>query len=180
MLYIFPYNIVCNLFSNCSVEISLFPKVASPKLFLYFRELFKDFTARYAFDYPNHSRYRVSWGKRNQYVNMIFRYFTSIYFKIKMTCYFKEKLLHSWDFRHFFTIKKTNGRLFEILQPKKFVVALEEIKQLGFSAEIEVWGDNFDYIERSFLEIISLLELPPDIVTSNTLPFIMAEHLGLL
>jgi len=96
MLYIFSYNIVRNLFSNCSIEISLFPKVSSPKLFFNFWELFKNFTTRYAFDYPNHSRYRVSWGKRNQYVNVIFRYFTSIYFKIKMTCYFKKKLLYSW------------------------------------------------------------------------------------
>ena len=31
----------------------------------------------------------------DQYVNMSFRHFTSVYFKIKMTCYFNKKLLHS-------------------------------------------------------------------------------------
>jgi len=96
ILNVFPYYIVCNLFSNCSVEITLFPKMASPKFIPNLRKLFENLTARYAFDYPNHFRYRVPWGKRNQYVNVIFRYFTSIYFKIKMTCYFKKKLLYSW------------------------------------------------------------------------------------
>ena len=71
-------------------------RMASPKFFLNFRELFKNLAARYAFDYPYYFRYRISWWKRNQYVNVIFRYFASIYLKIKMTRYLKKKLLYSW------------------------------------------------------------------------------------
>ena len=93
---VIPYHIIGNLFSNCSVEISLFPKVASPKLILNFRELVKNLAARYTLYYPYHFRYRVSWGKRNQYVNVIFSHCTSIYFKIKMTGYFIKKLFYSW------------------------------------------------------------------------------------
>ena len=96
MIDIPSYYVVCYLFSNCSVEISLLPKVASPKFILNFRELVKNLAARYTLDYPDHFRYRVSWGKRNQNVNMIFRHCTSIYFKIKMTGYFIKKLFYSW------------------------------------------------------------------------------------
>ncbi len=96
ILNVFPYYIVCNLFSNCSVEVALFPEMASPKFLLNFRELFKNLASRYAFDYPNHFRYRISWWKRDQYVNVIFRCFASIYLKIKMIRYLKKKLLYSW------------------------------------------------------------------------------------
>ena len=96
MLNIFPDNIVSYLFSNCYIEISLFPKVTSPKFFFYFRELLKNYTSRYAFYYSNNLRYRISWRKGYQYVNVIFRYFTSIYFKIKTTCDFIKKLLNSF------------------------------------------------------------------------------------
>ena len=114
MLNVFSYYIVCNLFSNCSEEITLFPKMTSPKFIRNFRELFKYLAARYAFDYPNHFRYRIPWGKRYQYVNVIFRYFTSIYFEIKMTCYFKKKLLYSWSnffIKDLFSIFRTPNQM---------------------------------------------------------------------
>ncbi|NVM54270.1 MAG: hypothetical protein HWN66_11260 [Candidatus Helarchaeota archaeon] len=91
-----------------------------------------------------------------------------------------EILLLSWDFQPHFTIKKTSGKLFEILRPLKFIVALEQIDQLGYSAEIELWGEDLTKIENTFLEIISLLDIPMENVTSNTLPYIVAEHLDLL
>jgi len=90
-----------------------------------------------------------------------------------------QAILHSLDFRHLFTIEKTNGKLFEILEPRKFNVAVEKITHLGYSAEIELWGDEITIIEKNFLEIISLLDIPPNNVSSNSLPFIIADHLGL-
>ena len=107
MLYILPYHIVCYLFSHRSAEISLFPEMASPKFFLNFRELIENLTARYTFQYSNYFRYRISRWKRYQYVNVIFRYFTTVYFKIKMARYLRKKLLNSWtDFinKNFFPV----------------------------------------------------------------------------
>ena len=91
-----------------------------------------------------------------------------------------EALLHSWEFRPVFKIEKLNGKLYEIEHPKKFIIAVEEITQLGFSAEIERWGENLLSIEKEFLEIIKLLEIPLELVTSNTLPYIVAERLNIL
>jgi hypothetical protein len=91
MLNIFPYHIIGDLFSNCSIKISLFPKMTSPKLFLHTGEFVENLTTGYTFQNPNDSRYRISRRKRKQNMNMIFGNFTSVYFKIKVTRYFKEK-----------------------------------------------------------------------------------------
>ena len=58
--------------------------------------------------------------------------------------------------------------------------AVEKIAQLGYSAEIELWGEDIVEIENKFLEILNLLEIPLNLVTSNTLAYIVAEHLDLL
>ncbi len=93
-----------------------------------------------------------------------------------------EALLDSWDFRLFFKIEKTDGKLYEVRINEKqtFIVAVEDITQLGYSAEIELWGEKFDEIEKLFLVIINLLEIPLTDVTSNSLPYIVAQHLKLL
>lgn len=90
-----------------------------------------------------------------------------------------EALLHAWDFKLHYKIEKKSGKLFEVIRPQKFVIAVEEIAQLGYSAEIELWGEDLARIEKKFLDIISFLDIPMDSVTSNTLPYIMAENLGL-
>jgi len=91
-----------------------------------------------------------------------------------------EALLQAWDFKLLFKIEKTEGKLYEVEVPLKFIIAVEAIAQLGYSAEIEMWGENLEEIEQGFLKILTLLEIPRDVVTSNTLPYIMAKHLNLL
>jgi len=96
MLNISSDYIVCYLFPNGSEEISLFPKMTSPKLFLNLRKFFENLTARYAFHNPYYFRYRISGRKRHQYVDMIFSNFTSIYLKIKVLCYLNKKFFDSF------------------------------------------------------------------------------------
>jgi adenylate cyclase class IV len=91
-----------------------------------------------------------------------------------------EALLAAWDFRLYFKIEKTDGKLYKIEHPTKFVVATEKIAGFGYSAEIERWGEDIHNIEKEFLEIVNLLGLPMNAITSNTLPYIIAKHLDLL
>jgi adenylate cyclase class IV len=91
-----------------------------------------------------------------------------------------EALLLSWDFHPYFQIEKADGKLYEILHPVKFIIAVEEITQFGYSAEIELWGSDLAHIETLFISILSTLEIPLELVTSNPLPYIIAEHLGLV
>lgn len=90
-----------------------------------------------------------------------------------------EALLRSWDYIPYFRIEKTDGSLYEIPQPLKFIVAVEEIAQFGYSAEIELWGENVLKIEEQFLTILSILKIPQTAVNSNPLPYIIAKHIGL-
>ncbi|MDD1779468.1 MAG: hypothetical protein LUQ65_15000 [Candidatus Helarchaeota archaeon] len=90
-----------------------------------------------------------------------------------------EAILRAWDYVPYFQIEKTNGNLYEIPQPLKFVVAVEEIAQFGYSAEIELWGEDILKIEERFLTILSVLKIPQTAVNSNPLPYIIAKHLGL-
>ena len=95
MIDIPSYYVVCYLFPNCSVEISLFPEMTTPKLFLNLRKFFEYLTARYTFQNPYYFRDRISGRERQQYMNMIFRNFTSVYLKIKMVCYLNKKFFNS-------------------------------------------------------------------------------------
>ena len=95
MIYIPSYYIICYLFSNCSVEVSLFPKMTTPKLFLNLWKFFEDLTTRYTFQNAYHFGYRISGRERQKYMDMIFRYFTSVDLKIKMLCYLNKKFFNS-------------------------------------------------------------------------------------
>lgn len=91
-----------------------FALLASPKFFLNLRELIENLTARYTFQYSNYFRHRISRWKRYQYVNVIFRDFTTVYFKIKMARYLKKKLLHPWtDFinKNLFPVFRTPDQM---------------------------------------------------------------------
>lgn len=90
-----------------------------------------------------------------------------------------QSLLSSWDFQLRFQVEKTRGKLFEITQPLKFILAFEHIAQLGYSVEIEAWGADLTEIEQKFSQILSLLDIPLENASSNTLPFIVAAHLHL-
>ena len=94
ILYIIPYYIISYLFTPCPIKISLFLKMTSPELLFNFRKFLENLTIRNAFQNSNYSGNRISRWKRNQYVNMILRYLTSLYFKIKMTCNFIKKLFY--------------------------------------------------------------------------------------
>ncbi len=91
-----------------------------------------------------------------------------------------QALLLAWDFVPFFQIKKEEGQLYEIKKPKRFIIALEKIHNFGYSAEIEVWGNTIENVEITFLKFLSLLKIPLQSVSSNTLPYIIAEHHKLL
>jgi adenylate cyclase class IV len=91
-----------------------------------------------------------------------------------------EALLLSWDFHPYFQIEKTDGKLYEIGRPIKFIIAVEKITEFGYSAEVELWGNDLTHIEELFSNILSVLETPLEAVTSNPLPYIIAEQLGLL
>ncbi len=91
-----------------------------------------------------------------------------------------QKLLQSWDFKFHFMIQKTSGKLYEVLHPQKFIIAVEEIAELGYSAEIEMWGEEIEAIENSFKNVLSLLGVPLANVKSSSLPYLVAEKLNLL
>ena len=91
---IIPNHIIGDLFSNCSIKITLFPKMPSPELFLYFWKFFKNLTARYTFQNAHDFRNRVPRRKRKQNVNVFFGNFATVNFKIKMTRYLNEKFFN--------------------------------------------------------------------------------------
>ena len=89
---IFSYYFVSYLFTNCSKEISLLPKVTTPQFLFDLWKLFKNFAPRNALQYPNNFCYRIPGWKRYQNVNMIFCNLTSINLKIKMLANLFENL----------------------------------------------------------------------------------------
>ena len=139
MLYIFPYHIVCYLFSNCSVEISLFPEMTTPKLFLNLRKFFEYLAARYTFQNPYYFGDRISGRERQQYMNMIFRNFTSVYLKIKMVCYLNKKFFNS-------ILNATSEDLFPVFRtPYQMIFRFINRRTCSFyiHAEHFIWKDVF-------------------------------------
>ena len=94
MLYIFPYHIIRDLLSDCSKEVPLLPKVASPKFLFRLGKFFENSTARDTLNYSNYFGNRIPGWKRNQQVNMVLCYFAAIYFKIKMARDLFKKLFY--------------------------------------------------------------------------------------
>ena len=94
MLYIFPYHIISDLFSECSKEVPLLPKVASPKFLFRLGKFFENCTARDTLNYSNYFGNRIPGWKRNQEMSMVLCYFTAVYFKIKMAGDLFKELLH--------------------------------------------------------------------------------------
>jgi len=96
VLYIIPYHIISDLLSCCSIEIALFPEMTSPKPLLHFRKFPENIAARNTLQNSNYPRNRIPRRERNQYVNMVLRYLTTVYFKIKMASYLIKKLFYPW------------------------------------------------------------------------------------
>ena len=70
--------------------------MAAPKLFLGFGEFLESLTAGNTFQNSIHSRNRIPRWKGNQYVNMILRYFPTVYLKIKMAGHLQKKPFCPW------------------------------------------------------------------------------------
>ncbi len=89
-----------------------------------------------------------------------------------------QTLLKDWNFELWFLIEKEEGYLYKIIKPFELTIALEKIKNLGYTAEIELWGENTKDIYMKFQKSISLLKLNPKTITYKPLPKIVYEHLS--
>ena len=84
---------LCRYFiSYGSGEISVFPKLSTPKLFLHFRIFSKDHARADTLQHAYNFRYTIARWKRQKYVNMVLSYFHRIYRKSMVYGYFFEYL----------------------------------------------------------------------------------------
>ncbi len=84
---------LCRYFiSYGSGEISIFPKLSTPKLFLHFRIFSKDHARADTLQHAYNFRYTIARWKRQKYVNMVLSYFHRIYRKSMVYGYFFEYL----------------------------------------------------------------------------------------
>ncbi|NVM05162.1 MAG: hypothetical protein HWN67_22775 [Candidatus Helarchaeota archaeon] len=88
-----------------------------------------------------------------------------------------QTLLKEWNFELWFLIEKEEGHLYKIIKPFELTIALEKIKSLGYTAELEFWGENIQEIYKKFQKSISLLKLNPKTITYKPLPQIFYENL---
>lgn len=94
VLNIISDDLVSYMLTHCSEKISLFPKMATPKFLLNSWKFFKNFTCGNTLQDSYYLCNRIPWWKRNQYMNMVFGYLTSINFKIKVNRDLIKNLLH--------------------------------------------------------------------------------------
>ena len=84
---------LCRYFiSYGSGEISVFPKLSTPKLFLHFRIFSKDHARADTLQHAYNFRYTIARWKRQKYVNMVLSYFHRIFRKSMVYGYFFEYL----------------------------------------------------------------------------------------
>ncbi|MHA1299973.1 MAG: hypothetical protein ACTSO9_11180 [Candidatus Helarchaeota archaeon] len=88
-----------------------------------------------------------------------------------------QTILNDWNFKFWFLINKEEGTLYEIKNPFHITFVVEKIKDLGYTAEIEVWGENKDEIYDNFKKIIEVLEINKKRITYKSLPKIYQEKL---
>ncbi|MCK5588028.1 MAG: hypothetical protein KAI34_04845 [Candidatus Lokiarchaeota archaeon] len=93
-----------------------------------------------------------------------------------------KKLLEDWEFEEWFTVEKLKGELYEIRSKstEEVVIALENIKDVGYLAEIEVWGIDKKEVAQKINERIHLLEIETKDITFKSLPRIVAEKLNVI
>lgn len=82
-----------------------------------------------------------------------------------------------WNFEFWFNIDKEEGNLYNIKEPFDLTIALEKIKNFGYTAEIEIWGKNIDIVYDKFQKTIELLDLNRMSVTYKSLPKLVYEKL---
>lgn len=88
-----------------------------------------------------------------------------------------QTLLLDWNFEFWFNIDKEEGNLYNIKEPFDLTIALEKIKNFGYTAEIEIWGKNIDIVYDKFQKTIELLDLNRMSVTYKSLPKLVYEKL---
>ncbi len=87
------------------------------------------------------------------------------------TFYEASRILKELDYESWFDIEKINGKLI-IVKDWDFSFVLEEITNLGFSIEIEVWDENYEKIKNRFNEIIKILNLNKESANPHSLAWI--------
>jgi len=82
IFYILSNHFFRYLVPNRPCKISIFPKLSSPKLFLYLRMFLKYYTATYTLQYPHYLGNTIPRRKRKKNMNVISCYLQYIYLKI--------------------------------------------------------------------------------------------------
>ncbi|MFX1466935.1 MAG: hypothetical protein ACFFA5_10715 [Promethearchaeota archaeon] len=92
------------------------------------------------------------------------------------------ELLEDWEFEEWFTVEKLEGSLLKIKSQstEEFTIALENIKNVGYLAEIEVWGEDMNEVAQKIYERMHVLEIRSKDITFKSLPRIVAEKLQLI
>ncbi len=114
LLSIFPYHVISYVLAHCCKEIYLLPEMTSPQLVLDFRKFLEDLATRNALENSKHFRYRIPGPKSYQYVNMVLRYLTSIYFKIKVIGNLQKKPVYprpGFLYKDLFSVLRTPDQM---------------------------------------------------------------------
>jgi hypothetical protein len=82
---------------HCPNKVTIFPKFASPQFLFDIREELKNLSCRSPFKPLHYLRNRISRGKSQKYVHMIFSNFHCLYFKIIRRCDFFENRLNKFS-----------------------------------------------------------------------------------
>lgn len=91
-----------------------------------------------------------------------------------------ENLMQDWNFEFWFKIEKEEGQLLEL--PKgNFILALEKIKDFGYSAEIEIHVEEVSAVQEQFAKHLDFFQEIKNAfqTTHRSLPALVAEALGL-
>jgi adenylate cyclase class IV len=93
-----------------------------------------------------------------------------------------KKILEDWEFEKWFTVEKLKGELYSIRSEPtgEFAIALENIKNVGYLAEIEVWGEAMKDVAQEIYERMHVLGITTKDITFKSLPRIVAEKLNVI
>jgi len=114
-----------------------------------------------------------------------FKYKRTIYPQGKILMYTGNKeeafrILEDLGFEYWFTVYKEWGGLYKLKRLYDKIIALEYVKDLGYSLEVEIWGSNVEQVKHEMTEILGRLGIKKDKVLWKSLPTIVAEHLKLI
>lgn len=84
------------------------------------------------------------------------------------------EIIKELDFEPWFQIEKTKGQLI-MVKEWDFSFVLEEITNLGYSVEIEVWDEDFKKAKNRFTEILEVLKLDKEQANPHALARIYFE-----